>query len=78
MSEYGACRRNSIHCTTGEHDANELVAEMDAATNENVVPIPNNAAMKIMDEYSPDKRPGRIDKPIEKGLSSEGLYWSQS
>jgi hypothetical protein len=78
MSEYGACRSDSIHCTTGEHDANELVAEMDAATNKNVMPIPDNATMEIMDEYSPDKRPAWIGKPIEKGLSSEGLSWSQS
>jgi hypothetical protein len=48
---------DSIHYTTGEHDANELVAEMDAATNENVMLIPDNAAMDIMDEYSKDERP---------------------
>jgi hypothetical protein len=55
----------------GEHDSNELVAEMDAADNEDVMPSPDNAALDIMDEFSPDERPARIGKPIEKAPSSE-------
>ncbi|KAL4993573.1 hypothetical protein BDV10DRAFT_22635 [Aspergillus recurvatus] len=61
----------SMNYTMGEHDSNELVAEMEAAHNENVMPSPDNAALDIMDEFSPDERPARIGKLIEKGPSSE-------
>jgi hypothetical protein len=60
-----------MNYTMGEHDSNELVAEMDAAGNEDVMLSPDNAALDIMDEFSPDERPSRIGKLIEKGPSSE-------
>jgi hypothetical protein len=63
--------KTSMENTTGEHDANKLVAEMDAATNENVMSSPDNTALDIMDEFSLDERPARIGKPVEKGLSSQ-------
>jgi hypothetical protein len=47
----------SMENTTGEHVANKLVAEMDAATNENVMSSPDNTALDIMDEFSLDERP---------------------
>jgi hypothetical protein len=58
----------SMNYTMGERDSNELVAEMDAATNENVMPSPDNAALDIMDEFPPDERRTRIAPGLENLL----------